>query len=115
MSISAAAKLAGVDRETLGRILKRAQVPTKKAPRDPADTRTGRHYRQRLVERDAVVDAVSAYVEGETMLAAARARGQNDNWMKRRLVRAGVHVPVYGHRYPTSVIDAAIADWEARA
>ncbi len=116
-TISEVADAMGVDRDTLRRILKSAAVPTRAAPRDPSykGASRGRGFRQRLVDRDEARLAVEGYLAGETLLAAARRLGTNDNWLKRRLVAAGVHVAVYGHRYSDETIQAAIAGYGVRS
>ncbi len=104
------ARACGVERGTLRKILVQAGVRPGPDASDPR-RRARRRFSHVRYDEARALQVFQAWTQTETLSGAARARGHDDEWMKRRLQRAGLHVAKAWHRYPTHDIDRAIAEF----
>lgn len=111
-SFAAACRRTGYSREALEKILERGGV---RRHRLNAQRDAGLDY-QTFVEPDEVDAAIAAFMQTETVHAAAVARGLCDKTLRDWLVRAGVigaRVPRAAVRLPTEAIDRVIEEKRA--
>ena len=111
-SLSASSRVSGVTWPTLRRVLEEAGVQVRRNPH----ARAWATSRVLYVERDAMIEAVEAWLLTETVYGAARARGIPAptllHWMHDAGIRSGVRGKAL--RIPTATIDRVVAERRAR-
>lgn len=110
------AREAGIDPEALVSLCARHKIQIKRSPSLAArPDRAGRAYHHGYVDRDRVMEALAADLHCETAFAAAARLGRHGTWVVRRLKAAGVWRKGWWVKYPSAVIDAAIAAYRPSA